>query len=71
MSYDIAIIGGGPAGANLARLLDRNYKVLLLDRRDLVDGEDEKRTKCCGGLLAPDAQQMLGRMGLAVQLMCL
>ncbi|NLM74965.1 MAG: FAD-binding protein [Clostridiaceae bacterium] len=66
MSYDIAIIGGGPAGANLARLLDRNYKVLLLDRRDLVDGEDEKRTKCCGGLLAPDAQQMLGRMGLAV-----
>jgi len=66
MSYDIAIIGAGPAGANLARLLDRNYKVLLLDRRDLVDGEYEKRSKCCGGLLAPDAQQMLGRMGLAV-----
>ena len=66
MSYDIAIIGGGPAGATLARLLDKNYRVLLLDRRDLVDGEEEKRSKCCGGLLAPDAQQMLGRMGFAV-----
>lgn len=66
MPYDIAIVGAGPAGATLARLLNKNYKVLLLDRRDLVDGESETRTKCCGGLLAPDAQQMLGKMGLAV-----
>jgi geranylgeranyl reductase len=66
MSYDIAIIGAGPAGSTLARFLDRNYKVLLLDKRDLVDGHDEPMSKCCGGLLAPDAQQMLGRMGLAV-----
>jgi len=66
MAYDIAIIGAGPAGATLARLLDRNYKILLLDRRDLIDGELSQRTKCCGGLLAPDAQQMLGKMGLAV-----
>lgn len=65
MSYDIAIIGAGPAGATLARLLDKSYKVLLLERRDLMNG-DEKRMKCCGGLLSPDAQQMLGRMGLAV-----
>lgn len=66
MPYDIAIIGAGPAGATLARLLNKSYKVLLLDRRDLVDGEAETRSKCCGGLLAPDAQQMLGKMGLAV-----
>ncbi len=66
MPYDIAIIGAGPAGATLARLLNKNYKVLLLDRRDLLDGETETRSKCCGGLLAPDAQQMLGKMGLAV-----
>ncbi len=66
MPYDIAIVGAGPAGATLARLLDKRYKVLLLDRRDLIDGENEKRMKCCGGLLAPDAQHMLGKLGLAV-----
>jgi flavin-dependent dehydrogenase len=65
MPYDIVIVGAGPAGATLARLLDKRYKILLLDRRDLVDRE-EKRTKCCGGLLSPDAQHMLGKMGLAV-----
>jgi len=66
MPYDIAIIGAGPAGATLARLLDKGYKVLLLDKRDLMEPEEEERTKCCGGLLAPDAQEILGRMGLAV-----
>lgn len=65
MDYDIVIIGAGPAGATLARLLDKNYKVMLVDKRNLVDGNDIP-SKCCGGLLAPDAQQMLGRMGLAV-----
>lgn len=65
MPYDIAIVGAGPAGATLARLLDSRYKILLLDKRDLVEVEDQK-VKCCGGLLAPDAQKMLGKMGLAV-----
>lgn len=64
MPYDIAIVGAGPAGATLARMLDNQYKVLLLDRRDLIDGDG--RNKCCGGLLAPDAQHWLGKMGLAV-----
>ncbi len=31
--YDIAIIGAGPAGATLARLLGTRYRVLLADRR--------------------------------------
>ena len=66
MPYDIAIIGAGPAGATLARLLDKQYKVLLLDKRDLMEPEEEERSKCCGGLLAPDAQEVLGKMGLAV-----
>lgn len=65
MPYDIAIIGAGPAGVSLARFLNKNYKILIMDRRDLIDKENEKM-KCCGGLLAPDAQQMLGKMGLAV-----
>ncbi|MGI6124353.1 MAG: FAD-binding protein [Acetivibrionales bacterium] len=65
MQYDIAIIGAGPAGVALASFLSKQYRILLLDRRDLIDGENQK-AKCCGGLLAPDAQKMLGRMGLAV-----
>lgn len=65
MHYDIAIIGAGPAGAALASFLPKQYRILLLDRRDLLDGENQKG-KCCGGLLAPDAQKMLGEMGLAV-----
>ena len=63
MPYDIAIIGAGPAGCTLARLLDRSYRVLLLDKRDLSSEEYPGMSKCCGGLLAPDAQKMLGRMG--------
>lgn len=64
MLYDIAIIGAGPAGCTLARLLDRKYKVLLIDKRDITS--ENCNSKCCGGLLAPDAQEMLGRMGLVI-----
>lgn len=66
MPYDIAIIGAGPAGCTLARLLDKKYNVLLLDKRDLTREDYPGISKCCGGLLAPDAQKMLGRMGMAV-----
>ena len=64
--YDIAIIGAGPAGCTLARFLDKKYRVLLLDKRDVTDDDYPGVHKCCGGLLAPDAQNMLGRMGMAV-----
>ncbi|MGA2063893.1 MAG: FAD-binding protein [Thermoguttaceae bacterium] len=65
--YDIAIVGGGPAGATLARLVGDRYRVLLVDRRrpDAVAGQAGGQ-KCCGGLLAPDAQQMLSRFGLGL-----
>jgi flavin-dependent dehydrogenase len=33
--YDIAIIGAGPAGATLARLIGHRYRVLLVDKRPL------------------------------------
>lgn len=55
--YDITIIGGGPAGATLARLLAVKYRILLIDK---------SRPKCCGGLLAPDAQKMIARLGLVL-----
>lgn len=64
--YDIAVIGAGPAGATLARLVGRKYKVLLLDRRELVGTGDGCYEKCCGGLIAPDAQYMLAKLGLGV-----
>ncbi|MBN1395396.1 MAG: FAD-binding protein [Pirellulales bacterium] len=60
--YDAAIIGAGPAGATLARLLADKYKILLVDKRPA----DDDRGKCCGGLLAPDAQKMIARLGLGL-----
>ncbi len=35
--YDVAIIGAGPAGAILARLMGGRYKVLLIEKRQLPD----------------------------------
>lgn len=64
--YDVAIIGAGPAGATLARLIGSSCKVLLIDRRDLIEKKKEIFTKICGGLIAPDAQFMLGKLGLGV-----
>lgn len=67
LMYDVAIIGAGPAGATLARLIGRKYKVLLIDRRRWDEtAEQPERGKCCGGLLAPDAQKMLSRLGLGL-----
>ncbi len=65
--YDIVIIGSGPAGSNLARLIGDKYKVLLIDKRDL-ENENPKNlaNKCCGGLLAPDAQKMIAKLGLGI-----
>ena len=35
----------------------------LIDKRDFETGS---RDKCCGGLLAPDAQKMIAKLGLGV-----
>jgi flavin-dependent dehydrogenase len=65
--YDVAIIGAGPAGATLARLIGNQYKVLLIEKRRLPDqSEGFSAIKCCGGLLAPDAQMMLSKLGLGL-----
>ena len=57
--YDIAIVGGGPAGATLARLTGNQYRVLLLEKRTFQEPLYGGLQKCCGGLIAPDAQKML------------
>ncbi len=65
--YDIAIIGAGPAGTTLARLLGDKYRILLIDKRKLDKPyHSGDVNKCCGGLLAPDAQKMLARLGLGL-----
>lgn len=63
-NYDIAIIGAGPSGATLARYLDKKYRVIIIDKKS-KDISDIKE-KCCGGLLAPDAQKMLVKLNLGV-----
>ena len=64
--YDIVIIGSGPAGATLARLIGDKYKVILLERRTFQEPLYSGLQKCCGGLLAPDAQRMLASFGLSL-----
>ena len=58
--YDIVVVGAGPAGSNLARLIDTaRYRVLV------IDGSQGKE-KVCGGLISPDAQDMLARYDISL-----
>ncbi|WP_392552988.1 FAD-binding protein [Orbus wheelerorum] len=62
MDYDIAIIGLGPAGATLARLLKSEFKVVALDKKQ--DCGSDGFNKPCGGLLATDSQRSFIRFNL-------
>lgn len=64
--YDIAIVGAGPAGSMLARLIGQRHRVLLVEKRPLDGPQKPSLGKCCGGLLAPDAQRVLSRLGLGL-----
>lgn len=61
--FDIAIIGGGPAGATLARLLNKRFRVLLIDSKS---DNPESFHKPCGGLLSPDAQKAFAEFDLTL-----
>lgn len=62
-TYDVAVIGGGPAGATFARELARSCpdKTVVL-----VDSKPRTGEKVCGGLLAPDAQKVLAQFDLSL-----
>ncbi len=65
--FDIAVIGAGPAGSTVARLLGAYCKIALIEKRDLERGKPCARNeKCCGGLLAPDAQKALAALSLGL-----
>lgn len=61
--FDIAIVGGGPAGATLARLLDKRFSVLLIDGKT---ASEQSFRKVCGGLLSPDAQKAFAEFDLTL-----
>ena len=58
MDFDLIIIGGGPAGATLARLLPLSMRCAVIYRSDL--------SKPCGGLLSEDAQRSLARYDITL-----
>ena len=61
--YDLAIIGSGPAGATLARLVGSSIRTVIIDKKKDAPGGFEKP---CGGLLAPDAQRALSRYDITL-----
>ena len=65
MRADVIIVGGGPAGAVLAWKLSRKLRVLVIDKRHLLQ-EDRihAEEKCCGGMLDHSAQKELAHLGL-------
>lgn len=64
--YDIVIVGAGPAGSTLARLLPVEKKILIIDKRNL-DEAVPKSEKACGGLISPDAQRMLAKFDIGLE----
>lgn len=65
--YDIAIIGLGVAGSNLATRLSKRFKVIAIDKKH-NDGDcfDKGFHKPCGGLLSQGAQKAFAKQGIAV-----
>lgn len=59
MTYDVIIVGGGPAGSSAGiHLARQGYRVLLLERRGFP------REKLCGEFIAPEAIPLLERLDL-------
>lgn len=60
MTYDVAIVGSGPAGSAAATVLARAGRTVLL-----LDREAFPRPKACGDLIGPRALGAMQQIGLA------
>lgn len=58
--YDMIVIGAGPAGSNFSRLAANSERDILI-----IDGSDG-HSKVCGGLISPDAQDILARCDISL-----
>ena len=59
MSFDVIVVGAGPAGAATAILLaERGLRILVLDRARFP------RPKICGEYLSPETLRVLDRLGV-------
>lgn len=61
--YDIAIIGLGPAGSTLARLLSKEFKIIAIDKKNTLEDGFQKP---CGGLLSSDAQKVFAKFDMTL-----
>lgn len=59
-AYDVVIIGAGVAGCCATLSLPRGARALLVDKGGTSAG------RCCGGLLTPDGQDVLARLGFSL-----
>ena len=49
--YDVIIAGGGPAASALSMYVDEKLRVLVVEKRHLLDpSRMYEREKCCGGM---------------------
>lgn len=62
---NIVIVGAGIAGSILAAQLPDHLSIMVLDKKRL-DGHPDSFKKPCGGLIAPDAQRSLAKLGLTI-----
>jgi len=63
--YDVIIVGAGPAGLSTALHLQQMAPELA-ERTLILEKSRHPRSKLCGGGVTPDAERVLGRLGLDV-----